>query len=375
MSSVLIFIGGHALHVYGPYMHPYDLDLRNHKHGTGANPHARPLGPADPAAAAAAGGTEEAPGSSGPPEEAGQRAQGEPDSNGWDVYDEHTRGGGASPSGAGTELGERSKVLAFSHEVVDRASLHASPGMPADQRMEFAVKFLSGPYSRRDQFPALLNALGLNGHGAELGVYDGKFAQAMVVQGEEGRPGDRAGKPKNPWKVDKYHLIEPALRPRLQEKLKVWKEDPDLKVRHVKDFSYNAHKKFPDGYFDFVYVDAGHTYAEVKQDLEDWYPKVKKGGLFAGHDYCSARSQKRSKMKRGKAIHRATDFSATPWCGYRMRGDPSKGEKLGWDGTVMAADEFAAKHGKKMHWTLEGRDPGNPYNTAGTRNPSWYFFA
>ena len=81
------------------------------------------------------------------------------------------------------------------------------------------------------------------------------------------RPDDLAGKPKNPWKVDKYHLIEPALRPRLQEKLKVWKEDPDLKVRHVKDFSYNAHKKFPDGYFDFVYVDAGHTYAEVKQDL------------------------------------------------------------------------------------------------------------
>ena len=51
MSSVLIFIGGHALHDYGPYMHPYDMDLRSHKHGTGANPHARPLGRILPSAA------------------------------------------------------------------------------------------------------------------------------------------------------------------------------------------------------------------------------------------------------------------------------------------------------------------------------------
>jgi hypothetical protein len=36
---------------------------------------------------------------------------------------------------------------------------------------------------------------------------------------------------------------------------------------------------------DFVYIDASHDYESVKQDLACWWPKVKFGGMFAGHDY------------------------------------------------------------------------------------------
>jgi Methyltransferase domain len=32
-------------------------------------------------------------------------------------------------------------------------------------------------------------------------------------------------------------------------------------------------------------LDANHSYESVKEDIEAWFPKVKKGGLFAGHDY------------------------------------------------------------------------------------------
>ncbi len=56
-------------------------------------------------------------------------------------------------------------------------------------------------------------------------------------------------------------------------------------VRIVRDFSVEASEKFPDNYFDFVYIDAAHTYEEVKRDLVAWYPKVKDGGILAGHDY------------------------------------------------------------------------------------------
>lgn len=38
---------------------------------------------------------------------------------------------------------------------------------------------------------------------------------------------------------------------------------------------------------DFVFIDAGHTYEEVKEDIEAWFPKVKKGGYIGGHDYCT----------------------------------------------------------------------------------------
>ena len=42
---------------------------------------------------------------------------------------------------------------------------------------------------------------------------------------------------------------------------------------------------FEDEYFDFVFIDADHKYESVKQDIDDWFPKVKVGGILAGHDY------------------------------------------------------------------------------------------
>lgn len=36
---------------------------------------------------------------------------------------------------------------------------------------------------------------------------------------------------------------------------------------------------------DFVYVDASHTYRHVKEDIENYYPKLKLGGVLAGHDF------------------------------------------------------------------------------------------
>lgn len=43
---------------------------------------------------------------------------------------------------------------------------------------------------------------------------------------------------------------------------------------------------FPDGYFDFIYVDGfAHSGLEGGQTLADWYPKLKPGGIMAGDDY------------------------------------------------------------------------------------------
>jgi SAM-dependent methyltransferase len=40
-----------------------------------------------------------------------------------------------------------------------------------------------------------------------------------------------------------------------------------------------------DGWADFVFVDAAHSYEAVKGDIRDWRAKVKPGGWFGGHDY------------------------------------------------------------------------------------------
>lgn len=48
--------------------------------------------------------------------------------------------------------------------------------------------------------------------------------------------------------------------------------------------SKEAYKKFKDESLDFVFIDASHEYEDVLEDLKIWFPKVKKGGVFAGHD-------------------------------------------------------------------------------------------
>jgi hypothetical protein len=56
-------------------------------------------------------------------------------------------------------------------------------------------------------------------------------------------------------------------------------------VEIVKKYSQDFVKEIADEYFDFVYLDSNHTYRAVFEDLVSWYPKIKKGGIFAGHDY------------------------------------------------------------------------------------------
>ena len=40
-------------------------------------------------------------------------------------------------------------------------------------------------------------------------------------------------------------------------------------------------KTIPDNYLDFIFIDGDHSYEGALKD----YPKVKSGGIFAGHDY------------------------------------------------------------------------------------------
>ena len=49
--------------------------------------------------------------------------------------------------------------------------------------------------------------------------------------------------------------------------------------------SVSASKIFKNKSIDFVFIDAGHAYEEVKSDIDAWLPKVKKGGIISGHDY------------------------------------------------------------------------------------------
>lgn len=56
-------------------------------------------------------------------------------------------------------------------------------------------------------------------------------------------------------------------------------------IRPLRMTSLEAAKLYQDESLDFVFLDASHKYEDIKADIEAWYPKVKPGGIFSGHDY------------------------------------------------------------------------------------------
>lgn len=56
-------------------------------------------------------------------------------------------------------------------------------------------------------------------------------------------------------------------------------------VSIIETYSVIAAPTLADGSFDFIYIDASHLYQDVLDDLRAFYPKIKKGGCIAGHDY------------------------------------------------------------------------------------------
>ena len=54
------------------------------------------------------------------------------------------------------------------------------------------------------------------------------------------------------------------------------------KVIYLKDYSSNVVNKVP--MVDFIYIDGNHSYKYVLEDCENYWKKVKNGGILAGHD-------------------------------------------------------------------------------------------
>ena len=77
-----------------------------------------------------------------------------------------------------------------------------------------------------------------------------------------------------------------------------WKDYNDnllLARRRVRAYTWHAHvhitsthmasELFEDNSLDFVFIDGDHSYDGCFEDMVDWYPKVREGGIFSGHDY------------------------------------------------------------------------------------------
>lgn len=100
---------------------------------------------------------------------------------------------------------------------------------------------------------------------------------------------------------------------------------------------------FEDNSLDFVYIDGNHAYDYVKQDMELWWPKLKQGGLFAGHDYLGTDWDDVNLLENGKDKE---------W--WMKGGNPEDEYRYaGIFGVNPAVNEFCAEKGYHFYITSE----------------------
>jgi hypothetical protein len=119
--------------------------------------------------------------------------------------------------------------------------------------------------------------------GAEIGVYKGGFSEMLCLQ----NPGVRLFCI-DPWKV--YDSEDPEPYAQNQEALdSFYQEAVDRLSKYhctiIRKPSMEAIKLFEPESLDFVYIDANHSYNNMKEDIEGWSKIVRKGGIVSGHDY------------------------------------------------------------------------------------------
>lgn len=145
----------------------------------------------------------------------------------------------------------------------------------------------------RGDLVRVANQLGLTGNAAEVGVFRGHFARHnleswhgkryFLVDAWSYRLNDtlngRVSADKNsPVQAHNDHNLKTA-KFRVQPWLK------SGKATIVRRFSEAAVQMFPDEFFDWIFIDAGHELHNVARDLRLWWPKLRPGGMFSGDDF------------------------------------------------------------------------------------------
>ena len=126
---------------------------------------------------------------------------------------------------------------------------------------------------------SMKNYKGIELLGVEIGVYRGEHAESILKELD----------------IKKLYLVDPykeyscwmgskrniELSEKIMEKrMKKYSE----KIKLIKKTSSEAVKEIPNE-LDFVYIDGNHEYEYIKEDIELYYPKLKKRGILSGHDF------------------------------------------------------------------------------------------
>lgn len=116
---------------------------------------------------------------------------------------------------------------------------------------------------------------------AEIGVRRGELSELILF-----KPCVKSLVLVDPWGGNKsashYRIFK--------KRMDAWSDKAKRRVRVLKMTSEEATTHIEDKSLDFVYIDADHHYEHVKQDILLWAPKLREGGMLAGHDYSETKT-------------------------------------------------------------------------------------
>jgi hypothetical protein len=149
---------------------------------------------------------------------------------------------------------------------------------------------------------------------AELGVGYGDFSKVLIkeLQAQEfvaidtfdGSPRDKWGEPLKVHQMThhQYYLYNVAL------------SQSACEIKTIEDWSWEGISKFDDAYFDFIYIDADHSYAAVKKDIEASAPKVKVGGYIQCNDFTHFDTDNYVHYGVPRAVFELLETGTFTWC-------------------------------------------------------------
>jgi predicted O-methyltransferase YrrM len=192
----------------------------------------------------------------------------------------------------------------------------------------------------RTELPILLNYFKYKTM-IEIGVQQGGFAMTLLSQWPEFKHYYGI----DPWEQQKNYKdgnnLDTDKQSKLyQQTLKLLTEEyGKTRITLIRNYSTQALTKFKNESIDFIYVDARHDYCGSSEDINNYYPVLRCGGMMAGHDF----------QFDSRSLKQDWDLCGN---GSRIEGSVKK-----------AVMEFAQQKGIKPI-----------YQTKEVLSPSWYFF-
>lgn len=169
----------------------------------------------------------------------------------------------------------------------------------------------------RAELPGLFAGFGF-ARGVEVGVERGEFSAALCAANP--RLELTAVDAWLAYRGYREHVTQDKLEGFYRETVERLRPYPNAVVE--RGWSTAVAPAFKDGSLDFVYIDANHRFEHVVADLAAWVPKVRRGGIVAGHDYRHIKGKAGAIFGVVEAVNGWTRaYDVEPW--FVLRGDHS----------------------------------------------------